>query len=387
VKRDLTRFAAVIAACGIVLSGWLSAEVRAQSSATTIASNAAAGNRPRHVFLLLLENEGADTTFGENSAAPYLAEGLTSKGEFLTHYYATGHFSLDNYIAIVSGQAPTRETQLDCKVYRDFTPQNPALDHDGQVHGSGCVYPPDVLTIANQLEAKGLTWRGYMEDMSSNCLHPGLGVVDDHFHAQQGDQYATRHNPFVYFHSIIDSPTCQKNVVPLTKLASDLKSVATTPNLSFITPNLCNDGHDPASAICEGGHLKSANRFLQNFLPAILASPAYRQDGMLIITFDEAEVGIISGKTGKRIDPKTTQAEGCCNEPSGPNVDLPGQVGPGGGRIGAVIVSRYVKPGSRNDTPYNHYSLLRGLEDLFGLDHLGYARLPGPSFDGVYNQP
>jgi hypothetical protein len=384
VKRHLARFAAAIAITGITICGWLSPHhVYAQGTASTNASTAAAGDRPRHVFLLLLENEGVDTTFGENSDAPYLAKELTSKGEFLTQYYAIGHFSLDNYIAIVSGQAPTKESQLDCKIFQDFMPQNAALDRDGQVHGSGCVYPPNVLTIANQLEKKGLTWRGYMEDMSSNCLHPELGQEDGHFHAKPGDQYATRHNPFVYFHSIIDSPTCDKNVVPLTAIDADLKSVATTPNLSFITPNLCNDGHDGPSAICEGGHLKSANTFLQNFVPKILASPAYRQDGMLIITFDEAEVGLT--KT-HQIVRETTDATACCDEPSGPNTTLPGQVGPGGGKIGAVILSPYVKPGSHNDTPYNHYALLRSLEDLFGLDHLGYAGLPGPSFDTVYNQ-
>ena len=381
----VARAVGAIALCAITIGGWFSpTQVCAQASASAGAANASSGERPRHVFLVVLENEGFVRTFGKNSDAPYLSTELTRKGELLTQYFAIGHFSLDNYIAMVSGQAPTKETQADCFTYLDFAPPDGALDRDGQVHGSGCVYPSTVLTIANQLEAKGLTWRGYMEDMSRNCQHPEhpeLGPKDDHIHAQPGDQYATRHNPFVYFHSIIDQPTCEKHDVPLTALDVDLKSVATTPNLVFITPNLCNDGHDGASAICAGGHLKSADRFLRQLVPRILESPAYRQDGMLLITFDEAEVG----HSGGRVDPKTTDATACCDEPSGPNTTLPGQTGPGGGRIGAVILSRYVKPGSRNDTPYNHYSLLRGLEDLFGLDHLGFARQAGP-FDGVYNQ-
>ncbi|MGH7880299.1 MAG: alkaline phosphatase family protein, partial [Candidatus Binataceae bacterium] len=162
-----------------------------------------------------------------------------------------------------------------------------------------------------------------------------------------------------------------------------LKSVATTPNLVFITPNLCNDGHDGPSAICEGGHLKSADRFLQRMVPKILESPAYRQDGMLIITFDEAKVGY---DLVHAIDPAKTDATACCHEPAGPNVSQPGLTGPGGGRIGAVILSPDVKAGSVNDTPYNHYALLRGLEDLFGLDHLGYARDHRlNSFDAVFN--
>ncbi|HLW70730.1 MAG TPA: alkaline phosphatase family protein [Candidatus Binataceae bacterium] len=341
--------------------------------------------RARHVFIIVLENETFGTSFGANSDAPFLAKELTSKGELLTHYYAIGHYSLDNYIAMVSGQAPTPQTQRDCiHDYQDFAPAAAAADSFGQVKGSGCVYPDSVRTIANQLEAKGLTWGGYMEDMSRDCQHPELNQPDDHVKAKPGDQYVTRHNPFVYFHSLIDHPTCDAHVAPLTHLDADLKSIATTPNLVFITPNLCNDGHDGVSAICVGGHLKSADRFLQQMVPKILGSPAYRQDGMLIITFDEGKLGYDENHT---IDPQKTDVTACCKEPTGPNVTMPGIIGPGGGRIGAVILSRYVKPGSRNDTEYNHYALLRGLEDLFGLDHLGYAQDSGlNSFDGVFNQ-
>jgi hypothetical protein len=93
-----------------------------------------------------------------------------------------------------------------------------------------------------------------------------------------------------------------------------------------------------------------------------LASPAYQRDGLLLILFDEAE---FSGP-----DADTTA---CCNEWPGPNSPLPGITGPGGGRVGAVVLSKFVRPGTLVTTPYNHYSLLRTLEDLFGLDHLGFA--------------
>jgi hypothetical protein len=104
---------------------------------------------------------------------------------------------------------------------------------------------------------------------------------------------------------------------------------------------------------------------------------------MLIITFDEAEVDV----KNRQVQPHGTDATSCCAEATGPNTQLPGLTGPGGGSVGAVILSRYVKPGSTNDTPYNHYSLLRSLEDLFGLDHLGYAGQSGlKAFgDDVYN--
>jgi len=69
------------------------------------------------VFVLLLENESYGTTFGEGSAAPYLGRTLPSQGALLRQYYAIGHSSLDNYIALVSGQAPNRQTQLDCGIF------------------------------------------------------------------------------------------------------------------------------------------------------------------------------------------------------------------------------------------------------------------------------
>ena len=86
---------------------------------------------------------------------------------------------------------------------------------------------------------------------------------------------------------------------------------------------------------------------------------------MLVVTFDEAD---FSG---------SGDASSCCGEGPGPNSPLPGIIGMGGGRVGAVIVSRWTRPGRVNATAYNHYGLLRSIEDLFGLGHLGYAGAPG----------
>ena len=80
----------------------------------------AAGSRPQHVFIIVLENESYDETFGADSKAPYLSKCLTKKGQLLTNYYAIGHFSLDNYIAMISGQSPNPDTQLDCSIFNDF---------------------------------------------------------------------------------------------------------------------------------------------------------------------------------------------------------------------------------------------------------------------------
>src|SRR5580698_2107159 len=74
----------------------------------------------KHVFVITLENENYATTFGANSKAPYLSQTLASQGAMVQQYYGTGHVSLDNYISMLSGQAPTPETDNDCITYQDY---------------------------------------------------------------------------------------------------------------------------------------------------------------------------------------------------------------------------------------------------------------------------
>jgi phosphatidylinositol-3-phosphatase len=348
---------------------------------------AAGQPRIRHVFVLLLENENADITFGPGSPAPYLSSTLVSRGAFLPEYYGVTHLSLGNYIALVSGQGSNPQTQADCMVYTDFVGLTFGLD--GQLLGQGCVYPASVGTIADQLEDNRLSWKGYMEDMGNDparetqtCGHPAINASDPTQSADPGDQYAARHNPFVYFHSIIDSSTCDRRDVPLTRLPRDLSSIWTTPNFSFITPNLCHDGHDEPCANGEPGGLVSADAFLRRWVPRITGSPAFRRDGLLLITFDEAEADPSGG---------APDASACCNQAQFPNT--PNNGGPipgmGGGRVGAVALSRFVAPGTVSAQPYNHFSTLRTVEDIFGLAHLGYAESPDPGTFGpdVFTAP
>ena len=210
----------------------------------------------KHVFIVVLENQSESTTFGSDTEIPYLADTLKSEGAFIPNYYGIAHESLPNYIAMISGQAPTLENQADCQIYHDVLPGLPTSN--GQFIGTGCVYPAGVGTVATQLEGNGFTWRGYMQDMASSapsepatCRHPSLNTRDSTQSARANDQYAARHNPFVYFHGITDLPTCQQNDVDLSHLATDLGSKSTTPSYAFITPDLCNDGHDATCA--DGG--------------------------------------------------------------------------------------------------------------------------------------
>jgi hypothetical protein len=322
-----------------------------------------------HVFIIVLENESVSTTFGPDSPAPYLARTLTKEGAYLPYYYAVGHHSADNYIAMISGQAPNQDTEDDCPIFGNLPPGT--IERYGQAKGVGCVYPADVPTIASQLTAAGLTWRDYNESMgadpqreSATCGHPAVGAPDNTESATPTDEYATRHDPFVYFHSIIDhAASCDAHVVNLDLLPGDLASAKKTPSYVFITPDLCDDGHDSPCAGGEPGGLPQADAFLRKWVPRITSSPAFRkQNGLLIITFDEAD---------------TSDASSCCGELPGPGSVLPGITGPGGGDVGAVLLSPCIAPGTVTHRRYNHYSMLRSIEDLFHLPHLGYAQLPG----------
>ena len=333
----------------------------------------------RHVWVIVLENESASTTFAANSPAHFLAHDLPAAGAYIPNYFGVGHASLDNYIAMISGQAPNPDTQGDCQMYTDFVPG--LAGPNGQAVGVGCVYPSSVKTVADQLQAKGLGWKGYMQDMGNDparepatCGHPALNSSDGTQQATAKDSYAARHDPFVYFHSIIDSSVCKQRVVPLTALPADLSSEATTPAFSFITPSLCEDGHDSPCADGRPGGLVSADAFLRTWIPPITGSPAYADGGLVIVTFDESD---------------TSDASSCCGEMPGPNSPLPGIGGAGGGRVGAVMLSPFIKPGTVSSKSYNHYSLLRSIEDDFGLSHLGFAAASGPVSFGadVFTQP
>ena len=201
----------------------------------------------RHVFVINIENKGYDETWGPTSAAPYLATTLRAKGVLLNTYYGTAHNSQPNYVAQVSGQGPNPDMQADCQVFADFTAVGSTAP--GQVRGRGCVFPAGTPTLVSQLDARKLTWKGYMQGMGSSCVHPAVNTVDPTQKATADHMYAVRHNPFMYFHSIIDRPAyCAAHVKPLSTLFGDLASTSTTPNLSYITPDLCSDGHDAPCA-------------------------------------------------------------------------------------------------------------------------------------------
>ena len=369
----------------LILAACTSTAGRQGPGTGTVAGSASAppaGHRGlsavRHVWVIELENQGYQQSFGTPPADPYLARTLPRTGALLENYYGIGHASAANYVAQVSGQAPSLGTQADCPLWTPFPGQVIAGPYH-QALGEGCVYPAAVPTLGSQLSAAGRNWAAYLQDMGNDpardntvstargpaCGHPATSAADHTQKAEKGDQYAARHDGFTFFRSVTANQAfCAAHIVSFRPLPGDLARAAATPAFSFIAPNLCNDGHDSPCVTGARGGLVQADTFLSQWVPAIMAAPAYRDGGLIVITFDEG-----------------SDAAACCGEtagigPSHPNVPLPGKTGPGGGRTGAVLLSPLIRPGTVSTVAYNHYSLLRSIEDIFGLPHLGAAAMP-----------
>jgi hypothetical protein len=349
----------------------------------------------KHVFVIVLGENGYEETFGATSTAPYLATTLREQGELIPNYYAVTKGDLANQIALLSGQGPTLETAANCPNYTDIVPG--AVSAAGQVEGAGCVYPAGTATLPGQLAEAKMKWKAYVEDIgngeaagkATSCRHPALGGPDDAPTPIPGDAFVTWRNPLVYFHSVIDSPECTAADVGLDRLTTDLtkKVSKQTPALSYIVPSACHDGGELP---CEPGQLSgplATEEFLKAVIPEITSSAAYKENGLIAITSAQAR------QTGA-----TPDASSCCASPVYPNLaptapEAEPATGPikatgGGGKVGLLLISPFVEPGSVNETvTYNHYSLLLTVEELFGLEKLGYASEPAlvPFDESVFN--
>jgi hypothetical protein len=358
------------------------------------------GNAPpiHHVFMVMLSGQGFNETFGHNKNDPYLAKTLVQQGELVNNYYSVAGGSLANEIALVSGQGPTPNTLGDCPIYTDVVPGDSGSS--GQELGTGCVYAKGTQTLADQVTAAGLKWKAYIQTKPTGkaaaaeaCKHPRIGARDSVLPGAR-DPYVTWRNPFLYFQSLVTSKSCPKSDVPLTQLATDLKSDSTTPTLSYIVADACDDGSDTPCAPDATSGPAVADAFLKSVVPKIMHSAAYKDNGLIAITYDQAP------QTGPSAD-----SSSCCGTPKYPNLigfsDIlgtgapTGSTGPngpsgpatppslgngqtnptgGGGQVGLLLLSKYVSPGEAEVTDYyNHFSLLASIEDSFGFKHLGYA--------------
>jgi hypothetical protein len=289
----------VIALGGLLLVFAFGAlELRAPTSATRaiLAEPNAAVPAFKHIFVIVLENKEYEQVIGSRRA-PYL-NNLAQQYGLARQFYGTRHPSLPNYIAMLGGDTFGIDSNCtDCTV--------------------------DQPNLVDQLEGAGRSWKSYMESMPSPCYSGDAGKL-----------YRQKHNPFIYFDSIRTNPERCGKIVPFTQFADDLQANA-LPNFVWITPNMCNAAHDCG--------IDSADSWLKQWVPAILASPAWQDGGALFVTFDEGE-----------------SDAGCCSNASG-------------GRIATLVISPLGRPGFTSDIPYTHYSLLRTIERAWGLPPLGNA--------------
>ena len=245
-----------------------------------------------HIYTIVMENrEYGDIV--DRAEAAYLNSLIAQYG-LATNYTAPARPSEPNYFALFSGS-----TQ--------------GATGDG-------VYDFDGANLADQMQAAGKTWRVFAENVPINCF---VGDV-----ASNGSDgiglYARKHNPAISFTDISRSPARCANITDLTHFDP------AAANYALIVPNMCNDMHDCSVA--------TGDNFLKGFVPRILSSRAWQDDGVLFITWDEG-----------------TTSQG------------------GGGRVPLIVISTRVTKGFRSAVAYNHYSLLRTIEDAWGMECLNHA--------------
>ena len=251
-----------------------------------------------HVVEIVMENAEYDEVI-HSPAAPYI-NGLARRYGLATAGYAITHPSLPNYIALTSGG--TGGLESDC---------------------TSCSV--NAVNLVDQLETAGISWKAYLEDMPQPC-----------FGGATSAGYAKKHNPFAYYPDVAGNPARCAHLVGFGALARNLRT-GHLPTYAWISPNLCDDGHDCA--------LHTADKFLATMVPALLHELGPR--GLLILTWDEG-----------------TTDRGCCGAARG-------------GRVATIVAGPDVRAGGRESRPLDHYGTLGTVERALGLPLLAGAAAPG----------
>jgi hypothetical protein len=256
------------------------------SSTTTSTTPAAPKDPIKHVFVIALSSPSYEAAFGKASVATYLTKTLVGKGTLLSGYETLpGSSELADELAMVSGEAPNADTRSDCATYAEFS-SKAKVASNGDISGNGCIYPDAVLTIGDQVTSSGAVWGAYIDDMGKQpCVHPNSGAADDAALPGAGPEYDTRHNPFIYFHSLLDLGDCQTDDQALTELPAALSKTSKTPEFTFVSPDACADA--AATSCTNKGPigLAAEDAFLKTWVPRIRSSAAYRKNGALLIVF------------------------------------------------------------------------------------------------------
>ena len=218
----------------------------------------ASAQQSSHVFILMLENRSDDQAM---RYMPYLS-GLANQYGRGLQAYSPSHGSFNAYLEVVAGSAP----------------------HDGESDGGncnsdGCTLPYTPDNMVRELNAKGLTWRGYFQSMPSAGF---MGV--------SSGEYVKRHNPYAFLSDVVNNHSQQLHMVPWnSNFAADLAD-DNVANYTWLVPDLTHDGHNPPDD--DETALRNADQYLSEVLPALLQSRYFQTggDGVLLVTFDEGEL-------------------------------------------------------------------------------------------------
>jgi phosphatidylinositol-3-phosphatase len=288
------RLVAIVALAGALLLGCGSAS----PGRPLDLPRALPASRSSHVVVIVLENRESSEVVG-NAEAPYI-DALAHRYALAGRYYGVTHPSLPNYLALTGGS--TFGIDSDC---------------------TSCSV--SATNIVDQLETAHISWRAYMEGMPKPCDL-----------AAEAGGYAKKHDPFLYYRDVAGNPARCRHVVPYAQLGAAL-AAGRLPTYAWITPNLCDDGHD-----CS---LRAVNRFLKSVVPSLLAELGPK--GVLMITWDEG-----------------TSNGGCCRGLAA------------GGRVATILAGPGVRAGTVYGATYDHYSLLGTVEQMLGLPLLRHAASP-----------
>jgi phospholipase C len=277
----------------------------------------------QHVFVIMMENTGYKALIG-NPNAPWI-NAAAGKYGLATNYFGVTHPSQPNYIAATAGIQ--------------------GLDSDNDETLA-------VPNVVDQLESHGKTWKAYMQSYS---------LCTSQLDHMCGDQlYERKHNPFVSFLDVQTSPARMANIVDLSQLNSDL-AAGTVPDYVWISPDQCNDMHGRSTAgACNFGNVQglisTGDAFLSDTVGKIMSSSAWTGNSAIFIAWDESDF-TGSGFGGFGDD------SGCCDSVAGQ----------GGGHVVTLVISHSDHAARTSSVAYNHYSMLRTIQDGWQLGCLGFT--------------
>jgi phosphatidylinositol-3-phosphatase len=319
----------------------------------------------KHIFVIVEENRTTDQIIG-NKLAPNFNR-LAHKYGYASNFYAERHPSEPNYIAILGGDTfgISDDDAFYCK---------PESKEWGCGSSSTVGYVDHTVvapSLTDQLSAKGLTWKGYFQDIPQpGSLTYAWPSPREPVVGKPEKLYAAKHNGFLTFANVQADPALATKIVGFDVLDQDI-AANTLPNYAHIVPNQCNDMHGlhgiyvPEECASEAGLIRRADRTVGKIVGKIMGSRAWNgpDNVAIIITFDE------SGHT------TGDHPGGCCGSVPGDRSN------PGGGWIATIVVTNHGPRRLVDGTAYNHYSLLRTTEAAFGITE--YLGLAGDTTHGV----